>query len=55
MTTTVFSIQGLKAPQTYHGIMMFSAFLSDLLPVIFNNLVVFLITAEYKAIIFTEK
>lgn len=34
---------------------MFSTFLSDHLLVIANNLVVFLITAEYKAIISIEK
>lgn len=55
MTTTAFSIQGLRAVRTHHGILMFSAFLSNLLPVISNNEVVFLIPAEYKAIIFIEK
>lgn len=55
MTTTAFSIQGLRAAWTHHGILMFSAFLSNLLPVISNNIVVFLIPAEYKAIIFIEK
>lgn len=54
MTTTAFSIQGLRAPWTYQGVVMFSAFLPDLLLVISNNLI-FLITAEHKGIIFIEK